>query len=73
MVATLVRPATVETRQQRRWWLCPNCGQKMGEIVGARVLVSIGDRQLRMPLRNEPEQDCPRCGETSQLVGVEAI
>jgi ribosomal protein S27AE len=64
--------ARIETVQGHRWWKCPNCGQKMGEVVGQRVIISVGDRQIRMPSANQPEQDCPRCGQSSVLEDVAA-
>lgn len=67
-----VLPARIEIAHGRRWWLCPNCRQKLGEVVGGRVIIAIGDRQIRMPTRNQPDQDCPRCGQTSVLGDVAA-
>ncbi len=63
-------PARVETRQGRRWWLCANCGQKLGEVVGARVIVRSGKCEVRLPVEKGPERDCPKCGQASGLVAT---
>lgn len=65
--ATVPAPATIEASGGRHWWRCPNCGQKLGEVVGERVIIEAGRRRLRMPVRTEPEQDCPRCGAASAI------
>ncbi len=57
----------IETRGGQRSWLCGNCGRKLGEIIGDRVVIRIGARELRMPIQKTPEQDCPRCGQPSTL------
>jgi ribosomal protein S27AE len=67
MVAAMIAPARIETKDGRRWWFCPNCGTKLGEIVGQRVVIVAGERRITMPVANEPSQDCPRCGESSVL------
>lgn len=54
-------------RIRSRDWRCPNCQLRLGEIIGKRVIIQIGSRQVRMPVANTPETDCPRCGETSRL------
>lgn len=56
-----------------KYWLCPACGQKMGAIIGERVIVKVASRELRMSIRNQPEQDCIRCGVTSHLSDLHAI
>lgn len=63
--------ARIEQRDERRFWLCPNCGMKLGEVIGVRVVIQAGGRQVRMPVAKEPEQDCPKCGQASRL-GVAA-
>jgi capsid protein len=55
------------------YWLCPACGQKMGAIIGERVIVKVASRELRMSIRNQPEQDCIRCGVTSHLSDMQMI
>lgn len=67
--ASGVAKAKVEMRDGRRFWFCPNCGQKLGEIVGCRVIIVVGPRQVRMPVEKRPEQDCPRCGVASEVAG----
>ena len=68
-VTTTATPARVETRQGRRWWLCANCGAKLGEVVGARVIIKAGATEVRLPVEKGPERDCPKCGQASGLVG----
>jgi len=60
-------PVRVATERGHRFWLCPNCGAKLGMVLGTRVIIQIGERQVRMPVSNEPEQDCPKCGQASLL------
>lgn len=61
------RPVIVPDRVRAWDWRCPNCGAMLGQVIGTRVIVQIGSRQVRMPVANDPETDCPRCGETSRL------
>ena len=63
-------PARIEVRDGRRWWLCPCCGQRLGELHGDRVVIAVGDRRVTMPARNEPEQTCPKCGAASVVGGT---
>jgi len=67
-VAVAVTQGRIETRDGRRWWSCPNCGQKLGEVVGTRIVMITGARQIRMPVDKEPEYDCPRCEQASRLM-----
>lgn len=50
-------------------WLCPNCGAKLAEIVGERVVIRIRDRTISLRVDLYPDQVCWRCGETSVLAG----
>lgn len=49
-----------------RTWRCPNCGLKMAELHGTRVVIKAGQAiiSVRTP---EIEQTCPRCGECSEV------
>lgn len=44
----------------RRWWRCQSCRKTIGEIVGDRVVIKIGDRVIIAPL-DGIEQTCS-CG-----------
>lgn len=48
-----------------RWWCCCNCGQRLGEIVGRRVVIRYERRQWSQSLAADPEQTCPKCGQVS--------
>ncbi len=71
MVATIA-PAKVTIDKNRvKSWRCPNCDQKLGEILGNRVVVKAGSITLFFSLRNDPEQSCFRCGTSSSLKPIE--
>jgi hypothetical protein len=69
--ATLPRPATIRQTQGRRWWKCHGCGRTLGEVVGDRVIIKVGDRWIRLPAVPGLELECPvpQCRETSVLEG----
>lgn len=48
-------------------WHCPNCDQKLAEIVGSRVVIRIKERMISLSSNAEPDQVCWRCGTTSVL------
>lgn len=61
-----IAPAKVVLEKGCRWWRCPNCGQKMAELVGERVVIKAAG--VLISLRARPvEQGCPRCGMVSEL------
>lgn len=64
-----IQPAKVVVADGRRWWHCPACGKRLGEIVSDRVVVKIGEREFRMAVQSQPDQTCPRprCGTVSVL------
>ena len=48
-------------------WECPNCGQRLADVMGDRVVIKTGDRRISFPLRDGTEQTCPKCGAYSEL------
>lgn len=66
MVATLTRPATIETRQNRQWWTCPCCRKTLAEVFPDRVVIKVGDRRVTVA-GDVVKQACPGCGAESQI------
>jgi predicted RNA-binding Zn-ribbon protein involved in translation (DUF1610 family) len=50
-----------------REWHCPNCGTKLAEILGRRVVIRVRDRLISLRSDVEPDQVCWKCGTTSNL------
>lgn len=48
-------------------WNCPNCQQRLGDVVGERVVIKVAGRNISIPLRDGIDQSCPRCGAYSEL------
>lgn len=48
-------------------WRCPNCGQKLAEIIGGRVVISVGHCRVSIAVASEPDQVCWKCGQVSSL------
>jgi len=46
------------------WWHCANaaCRQKLGEIIGPRLVIRLKGVQLSLSVAADPECTCPRCG-----------
>lgn len=63
----MTEPAKVVTEQGISTWRCPNCDQKLGNILGVRVVIRVSDRLISLPATVEPDQVCWRCGTTSVL------
>ena len=61
--------ATVIKSDGHTWWTCPDCGRKLGEIRGDRVVITAGQRHLVIFLTNDQVQRCPApaCGQESRL------
>jgi uncharacterized C2H2 Zn-finger protein len=60
--------ARIARADGRRWVSCPGCGQKLGEIVGDRLIVKAGHAlALAITVRNDQEATCPRCFAVSVL------
>lgn len=49
-----------------RWWCCPNCPAKLGELIGNRVVIRFDARMISMALDTDPRQTCPKCGTESR-------
>jgi hypothetical protein len=60
-----ILPAKIIEADGRRFWHCPSCGKRLGEIVGERVVVKIGERWFTMKVQAQPDQGCGRCGTVS--------
>lgn len=63
----MIEPAKITTEHGFEVWRCPNCEQKLADIIGMRVVIKVGER--RISLRSDVEQDqvCWKCGMTSVL------
>lgn len=48
-------------------WECPNCGQRLGDVMGDRVVIKMSDRRISIPLRDGTDQTCWKCGAYSEL------
>ena len=48
-------------------WQCPNCGQRLGDVMGERVVIRISERRISVPLRDGIDQACWKCGTHSEL------
>lgn len=48
-------------------WECPNCGQRLGDVLGDRVVIKVSGRSISVPLRDGVDQSCPRCGAYSEI------
>ena len=46
-------------------WLCPNCDQKLAEIIGQRVVIRVRERLISLRSDVEQDQVCWKCGTTS--------
>ena len=68
MTATACHPATIVTRNGRRWWRCA-CGRTLGEVHDDRVIIKAGDRWLVLLLTAPITQRCPNpaCGAWSTI------
>lgn len=62
-----MQPAKITTEAGVAQWVCPNCDQKLAEIVGRRVVIRAGKIQVSVCVDHEPEQTCFRCGAVSSL------
>lgn len=60
-------PAKITTERGLPMWRCPNCGQKLAEILGDRVVIKAGTRTISLPVGVEQDQVCWRCGTMSAL------
>jgi hypothetical protein len=69
MEAALHGAAKVVSENGHTWWKCPNCDQKLAELVGARVVIRVHSRLISLPRDLEQDQVCWRCGLTSVLPG----
>lgn len=49
------------------WWLCPNCEQRLGKIIGNRIVIRVGKVMLSVSAHADPEQTCPICGAVSAI------
>lgn len=63
----MIQNARITTERGHSWWRCPNCHQKLAEIIGNRVVIRVGERMLSLPAEREPDQVCWKCGTTSVL------
>ncbi len=52
-------------------WECPNCGQRLGDVMGDRVVIKMSDRRISIPLREGVDQACWKCGTHSELRMIE--
>ena len=48
-------------------WQCPNCGQRLGDVMGERVVIRISERRISVPLRNGIDQTCWKCVAHSEI------
>lgn len=62
-----MQPASIVTEDGHTYWMCPNCGQKLAEIVGTQVVISAGKIRVFVEATKEPGQACYRCGMPSVL------
>lgn len=60
--------ATIVTESGDAWWLCPNCRQKLAEIIGSRVVIVARERRIFIAATHESDQVCWRCGVPSALI-----
>lgn len=60
-----IQTAIVTTHRGAVEWHCPNCDQKLAEIVGQRVVIRVKDRTITLRSDLEPDQVCWKCGATS--------
>lgn len=67
MSTALIHDAAIVEIKGKRWWRCPNCGKTLGELVGNRVVIKVGGRQLSLRQDAEPDQSCWGCGLTSMI------
>lgn len=66
-----MHPAAIVTEDGRDYWMCPNCGQKLAEIIGTQVVISAGKIRVFVESEKEPGQACFRCGMPSVLKTVD--
>lgn len=59
--------AKIVIRAGHTWWLCPNCSQKLAEIIGDRIVIRSGPIMITLGKHTEPDQTCHRCGASSLL------
>ena len=65
------KPNPVVTQIAVIKWECPNCGQRLGDVMGDRVVIKVTGRRISIPLRNGTDQACPKCGAYSELRMIE--
>lgn len=64
-----VKDARIAVENGRRYWTCPTCGRKLGEVSDGVVIIKAGQRFLMIRLDNDQLQRCPvpTCGTDSVL------
>lgn len=60
-------PARIVERFGRRYWVCPNCGRTLAEMMAGRVIIKVHNRVIGFPAHAAMDQTCPRCGTVSVL------
>lgn len=68
MIARGMQPAKITIESGHTWWLCPNCRKRLAEIIGDRVVIEARDRRITIAVTKEPDQVCPKCGESSAVL-----
>jgi len=65
MTDKAMRSAIITTHNGTAEWHCPNCDQKLAEIIGQRVVIRARERLISLRSDVEPDQVCWKCGTTS--------
>lgn len=60
-----IQPAIITTNNGTAEWHCPNCDQKLAEIIGSRVVIRARERLISLRSDVEQDQVCWKCGTTS--------
>ncbi len=62
-----MKDAKIVTEAGHTWWKCPNCTQRLAEIIGERVVIRSQDRLISLRSDADQDQVCWRCGIMSRL------